>query len=252
MLPHDNRLSMPKSSYTVYFQSRSLHWLFFHYQVIDAALKVTNKNFIQKKKKWSNDGVMCWMIQIPREMPHIAAPNPFKKLTFAKPSAAVCSKKVRAAVRGPKVPWNTIKPCVDIVHFLITMEFWNRTPAHRGTWCATNRYEPTHLDKQPEERWLYKCQACKQALTPNHSKASPMPPRPQPFQSLGDTALSVRWSSNSRDNNEYLSRRLKAPTQRKAFFSRNVLSTNDCNITFHLFPPEEGKGTGLLSPTWKC
>lgn len=74
---------------------------------------------------------------------------------------------MRTAVRGPKGPQNTIKPCVDIVHFSITMEFWNRTPADRGTWCAVNKHEPTHLDEQPEEGWHYKHQALQ---TGSHNK----------------------------------------------------------------------------------
>lgn len=40
---------------------------------------------------------------------------------------------------------------------------------------------------------------CKQALTTNHRKASHAPAGPQPFQSLGDTTVSVRSSANTRD-----------------------------------------------------
>lgn len=63
-----------RQSQVILFIFKADHYIdfFFHYQVIDAALKVTNKNFM-KKKKWPNSEVMCWMIQIPREMPHIAA-----------------------------------------------------------------------------------------------------------------------------------------------------------------------------------
>lgn len=105
---------------------------------------------------------------------------------------------MRAAVRGPKVPQNTMKPCADIVHFLITAEFWNGTPANRGTRCAANRREPTHLDKQPAERWLYTRGPANRP--PVRSTEEPSPQRgPQPFQPLGGTALSLRSSSNNRD-----------------------------------------------------
>lgn len=69
------------------------------------------------------------------------------------------------------------------------MEFWNRTPANRGTWCAANRYEPTHLDKQPEERWLYKCQALQTGPHPKPQKSLP--------HASQTTAISVTWGYNS-------------------------------------------------------
>lgn len=50
-----------RQSQVILFIFKADHYIdfFFHYQVIDAALKVTNKNLI--KKKWSNGGDMCWI-----------------------------------------------------------------------------------------------------------------------------------------------------------------------------------------------
>lgn len=143
---------------------------------------------------------------------------------------------MRAAVRRPKVPQNTIKPCVDIVHFSITLESWNRIPANRGTWCAANRYEPTHLDKQPEERWLYKYQSSQTGS--HHKPKKSLPTRLRDHSHFSHLGIQVyQWGHLQilGRNNEHLSLRLKAPTQRP--FSRNTLGTNDCVITFHLSPP---------------
>ena len=107
---------------------------------------------------------------------------------------------MRAAVRGPEVPQNTIKPCVDIVHFLITTELWNRTPANRGTWCAANGYEPTHLDKQPTERWLCKCQALRTDPQWVAQKSLSCCGDHSHFSPLGiQLYLSLRSSSTNRD-----------------------------------------------------
>lgn len=153
---------------------------------------------------------------------------------------------MRAAVRGPRVPQNTIKLCVNMVHFLITMEFWNRTPANRRTWCAANRHEPAHLEKQPEERLCYKYQALHTGS--HHKPKKNLPTRLRDHSRFSHLEIQpYRWGHLQilETNNDYLSLRLKAPTQRP--FSWNTLSTNDCIITFHLTPPEEGKGTGVLS-----
>lgn len=138
---------------------------------------------------------------------------------------------MRAAVRGPKVPRNTIKPCVDIVHFLITMEFWNRTPTNRGTWCAANRSEPTHLDKEPEERWFYKCQALQTGPHPKPQKR--LPPRFPDHSHFSHLGIQLyRWGhlQTVETNNEYLSGRRKAPTQRKA------LSAGICSVQMTAYP----------------
>lgn len=153
---------------------------------------------------------------------------------------------MRPAVRGPRVPQNTIKLCVNMVHFLITMEFWNRTPANRRTWCAANRHEPAHLEKQPEERLCYKYQALQTGS--HHKPKKNLPTRLWDHSHFSHLEIQpYRWGHLQilETNNDYLSLRLKAPTQRP--FSWNTLSTNDCIITFHLTPPEEGKGTGVLS-----
>lgn len=85
------------------------------------------------------------------------------------------------------MPPNTIKSCVDIVHFSITMEFWNRTPANRGTQCAPNKHVCTHLDKQPEERGCCKYQGLQMgSYHKPKKKPSHTPLRPQPFHSLRD------------------------------------------------------------------
>lgn len=153
---------------------------------------------------------------------------------------------MRAAVRGPRVPQNTIKLCVNMVHFSITMEFLKRTPANRRAWCAVNRHEPAHLEKQPEERLCYKYQALQTGS--HHKPKKNLPTRLWDHSHFSHLEIQpYRWGHLQilETNNDYLSLRLKAPTQRP--FSRNMLSTNDCIITFHLTPPEEGKGTGVLS-----
>lgn len=150
---------------------------------------------------------------------------------------------MRAYVRGPKVPQNTIKLCVDIVHSSITMEFWNWTPINRRSRCAANRHEPTHLDKQPKERLHYTYQALQ---TDSHHKPKKNLPTHLWDQShLSHLGIQPYWWGYLQileTNNDYLSLILKAPTQRP--FSWNMLSTNDCIITFHLFPLEESKGQG--------
>lgn len=153
---------------------------------------------------------------------------------------------MRAAVGGSKVPQNTIKSCADIVHFSITMKFWNRTPVNRGTWYTPNKNAPTHLDKQPEGRWRYKYQGLQTGSY--HKPKKSLPTRlwdHSHFSHLGIQPYQWGHLQILETNNEYLSFRLKALTQRP--FSWNILSTNDYIITLHLSPLEEGRDKGTIS-----
>lgn len=107
--------------------------------------------------------------------------------------------KVESSCQRFQVPQNTIKASVDIIHFLTMVEFWVTTPTKKGAWCIASRHKPAYLDKQPEERWYYKCQAQWTGSHLNLKRASPQPGRPQPLQKLRDkSSLGRLYSSDTR------------------------------------------------------
>jgi hypothetical protein len=90
---------------------------------------------------------------------------------------------MRAAVRDSKVLQNTIKACVDIVHFSITMEFWIRTPSTKEPGVQLADMSQLILTSSLRKGGATNTRPCKQ--THRNPKAFP--------QGLESTTLSATW-----------------------------------------------------------